>query len=851
MVKRQSWRVVLLAGVMSALCASVARAADFSGQVVDEEGRGVGGACVMVGAPGGKWVLADKEGRWRFTSDAPPPADAKAMLPVYAYAPDVDLPAVVRPEEVPVPDLQAGRAVLRLSHGQPVTLTVRDGAGKPVAGAAVAVVGPGEPAAGGVRPGAVPLGQDGATIGLERGEDQLLVRAKGYAPRVVQVPVNGPMRVAVVVGPGVPLVARIEDDRGKAIAGATLRPVRWTGVQEPLDLGVSLTSGPDGSVEWDDAPAAAVRADVTAPGFLSRQDVEITPRTDNHVTLVRQAPILLRLQQAGGAGGEITGLSITRGVVDGKHTTWDPRPLPAASLHADNSGALSYTETQAHESLIFRVAGADVQPSQTHPIPLDGKEHEVAVMLARGARIGGTLTDAQGNPAANVLVRLVDTGDSPSPAESARAEFTQLLSPDAQRQHPADFARTDPAGRFAFSPRAADVLLLAQGDGGYLCARIKPDAGLTTYTLTPWAEIDGTLHQGSRLAAANTWVTARGSSGQGLPSFQGAGRTDAKGYFRIPHMIAGSAIVTGPGAPAENVQLQPGKRVIVTLGGGGRTVIGKLADASKTTGEAIVEHIVPLPVVTLPPDFRMSTNSQREAFYTAWRQSSAGSAFLAADASAAAHHDHAVVSNDGAFRIEGIKPGDYRLRRGETEYLLKVPPPTQGAADQPLDLGTLNPQPAYTDLLGQTAPDFLLVRFDGKPETLSSLWQPRPAGDGDILLLEFWASTSAASQTQEAPLKKIFDTLGPAGGRSSRLQIVSLSTDQQETTARKYVEAHAMPWTHAWIGPLGGAHAFAAQIYQVRELPTFVLIDSQGKVAAISHHAATIAPAVQQALAAP
>ncbi|HVX86398.1 MAG TPA: thioredoxin-like domain-containing protein [Phycisphaerae bacterium] len=824
--------------------------ADFSGKVVDEQGRPVPGALVKVEAAPSKtadWSLSDKDGLWR----APESATPAAALPVYAYAPDLQLPAAVQPEQIPVADLLAGRAILRLTHAQPVKLTVTDGSRNPLPNAAVAVVGHTEtPATPSAQPQPVPIAPTGTTIGLAQGNVHLLVQAKGFAPRVVQFPVNGPMGATVVLGPGEPLVARIEDQHGKAIAGATLRPVGWVGLPESLDLGVSLTSAANGLVEWDDAPAAVVRAHVTAPGFLARDAVEIKPKADNHITLVPQAPILLHLQQAGGPTGEIKGLSITRGVVDGKQTLWDPQPLPAEALHRDKAGDLSYTETQAHDALLFRVAGADIQPAQTAPIPLDGKQHALTLTLTHGDRIGGTLTDAAGRPAPNVSVRLLELGDPRAAANSPPAEFTQLLSPDALQQHPADVATTDAAGRFAFSPRSADLLLLAQGDAGYLCAPIKPDAALGSFKLTPWAEIDGTLRQGSRLAAAGTWVTAHGSAGAGLPAFQGAGRTDSKGYFRIPHMIAGAAVVTGPGAPAESVQLQPGKRISITLGGGGRTVVAKLTNppAAAADSPAIIEPVLPLPQVTLPPDFHMSTNSQRQAFYDTWRQSPAGAAFLAAQTAAAAHHDHPVLSDDGSLRIESIKPGDYRLRFGDVQYPFTVPPAPPNAPDQILDLGALSPQPAYAKLTGQPAPDFLLVRFDGKAETLSSLWQPRPAGSGDVVLLEFWASTSAPSRAQEVPLKKIFDTLGPAGGRRSRLEIVSLSTDDQEAAARTYVQAHAMPWTNAWIGPLGAPGAFAAQVYEVRELPTFVLIDTQGKIAAITHHADAIAPAVHRAL---
>jgi hypothetical protein len=149
-------------------------------------------------------------------------------------------------------------------------------------------------------------------------------------------------------------------------------------------------------------------------------------------------------------------------------------------------------------------------------------------------------------------------------------------------------------------------------------------------------------------------------------------------------------------SPATTVDVKPGGVTQVTIGGSGRTVIGKVR-LSDSNAEVNWQHAhaslhLPFPEAFLKPD--------KAGDQSAWLQSAAGKAFLKNNRAYAFK-----VAADGSFHAEEVLPGKYELDImlmasaepamnpsdfiGRFHQEVVVPETSNKADDTPADLGTL------------------------------------------------------------------------------------------------------------------------------------------------------------------
>jgi len=70
-------------------------------------------------------------------------------------------------------------------------------------------------------------------------------------------------------------------------------------------------------------------------------------------------------------------------------------------------------------------------------------------------------------------------------------------------------------------------------------------------------------------------------------------------------------------------------------------------------------------------------------------------------------------------------------------------------------------------------------------------------------------------------------------GRDSRVQLISMSSDETAEVAEQYIKENCLIWTHGFVSNLI-AGASAGEVYKVREVPATVLIGPDARILYVS-----------------
>ncbi len=143
------------------------------------------------------------------------------------------------------------------------------------------------------------------------------------------------------------------------------------------------------------------------------------------------------------------------------------------------------------------------------------------------------------------------------------------------------------------------------------------------------------------------------------------------------------------------------------------------------------------------------------------------------------------------------------------------------------DFREINPYPEYNAAVqaaldkaltlqpGRPAPDFTLDDLDGQPVSLSQF-------RGKVVLLDFWASWCGPCIGNLPYLRRIKEETA-----DQPVVFLNLSLDASETAWRKAIEKHEIKGVHVRSANFGSD---AARAYNVRGIPSYFLVDSQGLI---------------------
>ncbi len=177
---------------------------------------------------------------------------------------------------------------------------------------------------------------------------------------------------------------------------------------------------------------------------------------------------------------------------------------------------------------------------------------------------------------------------------------------------------------------------------------------------------------------------------------------------------------------------------------------------------------------------------------------------------------------EGFTKVEAaelLEAGSESLRIGRLEGV-------DDAADAANADGAREPDPASRDAagagapsvakVGDLAPDFALKDFDGNEVTMESL-------RGKVVLLDFWATWCGPCKAAMPTMQKLADEYKDRGA-----VVLGVNTMENDpATAKKYMESKN--FTYGCVVRGDGL----AQMYDVRAIPTLVLIGKDGKIRSI------------------
>jgi peroxiredoxin len=117
---------------------------------------------------------------------------------------------------------------------------------------------------------------------------------------------------------------------------------------------------------------------------------------------------------------------------------------------------------------------------------------------------------------------------------------------------------------------------------------------------------------------------------------------------------------------------------------------------------------------------------------------------------------------------------------------------------------------------GSPAPEISLPNPDGKQIALSSL-------KGKLVLIDFWAAWCPPCREANVVLRQLYKQYNPAG-----LEIYSISLDRTRDQWVEAIETDQITWTQ--VSDLRFMNSPTVGLYNVVEVPHYVLIDRQGNI---------------------
>jgi peroxiredoxin len=492
----------------------------------------------------------------------------------------------------------------------------------------------------------------------------------------------------------------------------------------------------------------------------------------------------------------------------------------------------------------------------------------LGIVLSCGTALAKTVElsvrKPDGTPAAGAKVAIV---------ESEHSLMLKGLEMDAS-----DCRQTiaSPQGVATFEAPKEPFFIVALDSSGYAQA-MKLESELT---LQPWGSVEGVLKIGDRNGANETIGAWPASSDRFDPKapqlfIDATTKTDASGHFVIEHlppeptMIGRGCEWHMPGNRSASaytqtlkVEVRAGETARVQIGGMGRPIVGRLVLPNELAarddwdfGLCNVGHRddpLPLP---MPEDVKKASLEDQQKWYATFNASAAGKQF-AADQWKKLLADHSqfplVVQRDGAFRIEDVPAGGFKLhaeiiskggqghKAGDTlasvDAPFDVPAIPNGRSDEPLKITDLPMQTFSIVRVGDVAPDFSIKTLDGNPLKLSDY-------RGKLVLLDFWATWCGACVAELPNIKEANDHFAKTG----QVQFISLSMDDGPFEPKAYVDEHGYNWAQGFIGSFETDPV--TKRYGIEAIPSVWLIGKDGKVIDKNLRGERVKEAIEKALA--
>jgi RNA polymerase sigma factor (sigma-70 family) len=499
-------------------------------------------------------------------------------------------------------------------------------------------------------------GDDGRFLwnNLQQGAFAFTAMAPGHGPRHIQAMVDSDSPPAdVVLPPSAPLRLRIIDSTGAGVEGVRAIPEAWDGA---LYFAMN-PSGPDGRIEWRDAPAnEEFQLYVAKFGWGERRDVAVVADGSEHEIVLGPTPRIhgrVLDAESGRPIAEFQAIPSDRG------PQWPEPKWDRSNAQVCRNGDLQLAFVEADPPYRFRIEAEGYLPYVHEPIqpgPFPAHPLEIHLQLADANNaIHGTVLQPKGDPAAGVEVHLIE-----------KADRIRLGRHSLRREGGNPFSTTtDAEGRFRLPSEAAGDWLIAAGEAGFVLAKPPGPGEPATLQLQAWGRIEGRIDLPDRARPdQSVWLDPGHTLTSPLMTFISKAEPDFEGRFVFDSLLPGQYTVSlriadaRPGHHRTPVTVEPGRTTEVRIADPGPRVKGRVVLQGPggtpvgVAGIAVTFASPNLPPGNLGPFFQQLPPQEAEQ-----RAIEIHRLQLLRSSIVAAFPD-----SEGRFvTLEGLAPGDYLL----------------------------------------------------------------------------------------------------------------------------------------------------------------------------------------------
>jgi thiol-disulfide isomerase/thioredoxin len=687
---------------------------------------------------------------------------------------------------------------------------------------------------------------------LPRGPLTITVVAQGWMPSQKKVELQpNPKPVDFQLGPGKEMRIRVVDRLGAPIPGVTVQIDQWRGNESlynhrhpnVLNTQIPVQSDESGIYRWTWAPDDVVAYQFGKEGYAARK-AELTA-DGKEQTITLQSTLRIT--------GKVTDRATGRPI---ENVTAIPvLEFSTGRLHVERQ----HRRTSPDGSFTLELDRTDV----AYRVRVEAEGYRSA--MSDAVRVGAfrPTFDFRLEPAPTLRGRVV--GAQGKPVEGARvflATDSQMLGIEEQNEDNWSSNQkvvTDAQGRFALPAQFERFDLVALHDDGYAEADFEPDQQPGDLALRAWAHAEGRLMEaGQPVPTAGVHFAPIRVRAGGSPHIQDgiSVKTDRSGHFVFPRVppVKSSVMAqlsvwrdwpirAGRSVPMD---LQPGQRVEVDLGGAGASVSGRVipsGDASiKIDIRKSLNYLVRRePGIEPLAGLRPLGFDARRGWSNAWTGTAEGLAYLAT-----LNYHFVTLDQDGRFRISGVPAGDYDfaialyqppeggcLVAPAGRKVVRVRVTEDAARNGTLDLGDIAVDVRPVPRPGEVVPELAFTAFSGEAVTLSDL-------RGRYVLLDFWATWCGPCVADLPAVRRLHETYGA----DKRLVILGLNLDDDPAKARQFVQERRLPWTQGSLGGLSDNPVLAR--YAVSSVPAYFLIGPDGKLIRSSQSVEEIAEVLRR-----